>query len=80
YNRKTPVIVISDSKRNTDYRKFPEETGPFGRGLSYLKGCTPYPWSLPSTIRISNTLIRAYSGRSMCVNTSNAIALPFQEG
>ena len=74
------MIVISDSKSNTDYRKFPEEAGPFGRGLSYLKGCTPYPWSLPSTIRISNTLIRAYSGRSMCVNTSNAIALSFQDG
>ncbi|ATS00995.1 hypothetical protein CS549_07965 [Porphyromonas gingivalis] len=30
-----------------------------------MKGCTPYPWSLPSTIRISNTLIRVYSGRSI---------------
>ncbi|ERJ64438.1 hypothetical protein HMPREF1555_01838 [Porphyromonas gingivalis F0570] len=58
------MIVISNSKSNRDYRKFPEEAGLFGRGLS-LKGCTPYPWSLPSTIGISNTLIRAYSGRSI---------------
>ncbi|ERJ90661.1 hypothetical protein HMPREF1990_00556 [Porphyromonas gingivalis W4087] len=58
------MIVISNSKSNRDYRKFPEEAGLFGRGLSHLKGCTP-PWSLPSTIRISNTLIRAYSGRSI---------------
>ncbi|SJL31915.1 hypothetical protein PGIN_84-3_01648 [Porphyromonas gingivalis] len=65
YNRKIPVIVISNSKSNTDYRKIPEEAGPFDRGLSHLKDCTPYPWSLSSTIRISNTLIRAYPGRSI---------------
>ena len=65
YNRKIPVIVISNCKSNTDYRKIPEEAGPFDRGLSHLKDCTPYPWSLSSTIRISNTLIRAYPGRSI---------------